>query len=260
MKRRNVLGMLAVIVEIMILIIASRLSIFENYMEIVGAIIFCFITFTTVFCILKNEKEIKLEKEKNKKERLAKLEQEYSNYISLVNEIQTEHLKNIGNIDLEEYGISISTDKDYLLLFEKYVNWISENRIEGKPDTFIEAACLMYSLIKMPRILINKDLVRLGERQGFSIEQSNLINNSQIAFEVALRLISEPSTYYKDEAGRWIEEKHSKVNIIVPDGLIKNNTLYDRILNTIVKDFETAMNYYVIQLSNLLHLIYLNCK
>ena len=49
--------------------------------------------------------------------------------------------------------------------------------------------------------------------------------NLQIALECAFEIISEPITYYQNDSEEWIEEKHSKVKISVPDGIIKKSPL-----------------------------------
>lgn len=255
MRKWNVLGLLTGLLGIIIIIIACQFSIFKNCIWIVIAIIFALTFALGMFCFWKYEKEINNEKEKSKKERLQILRERYADYVSLVNEIRSER---IDDKKLEACEFSIS--EDYLVAYEKYLSWICSNRIEGRPDTFIQAACLMYSLIKKTILpMCVKDDFEINEL-GITMNQFISSINYEIAFEVALKLISEPSTYYKDEHGKWIEQKHPKVNIIVPDGLIKNSSLYHRILNTIAKDFEAGMDYYVMQLSNLLHLIYLNCK
>ena len=233
-----------------------------EWLNIVAAIVLITILVILItFSFYKYDKEIKIEEEKSQKERFQTLRERYADYVSLVNEIRNEKLKEVDDKKLEECGLSIS--EDYLESYEKNINWICKNRIYGKPDTFILAACLMYSLIKkpiLPTCDIDDFVIKELNELKITMNQFIYSTNYEIAFEVALRLISEPSTYYKDEKGRWIEEKHPKVNIVVPDGLIKNSPLYHRILNTIAKDFQTGMDYYVMQLSNLLHLIYLNCN
>ena len=72
------------------------------------------------------------------------------------------------------------------------------------------------------------------------------------------RIISEPTTYYEDNKGLWVEEKHPKVNM-VPKGIIKNSELYERIRSTIYHDEMNDNRTSIMQFSNLLHLVYLNC-
>ena len=92
-------------------------------------------------------------------------------------------------------------------------------------------------------------------------EKIILINlNLEIAISCALEIISEPKTYYIDSNGDWIEEKHPKVDIVVPNGLIRDSKLYDRIKNAIYNDYYADQKTSIMQFSNLLHLIYLNCQ
>lgn len=84
--------------------------------------------------------------------------------------------------------------------------------------------------------------------------------NLNIAINCAFKIISEPSTYYEDDNGKWVEEKYPKVDIVVPDGLIKDSRLYNRIINTIYRDYENNKRTSIMQFSNLLHLIYLNSR
>ena len=154
---------------------------------------------------------------------------------------------------LKVVGIEVVNNNEYLFLLDKYINWVCENRIKGTPDTFIEAACLMYCLIKNPRIKY--------EELGDCFDNMFGIINYRIAWDVALEIISEPTTYYEDKDGKWLPKKHEKVEIVVPEGLIDNNPLYKRILSTIFRDYlNNEMDYYIMQFSNMLHLIYLNCK
>ena len=133
------------------------------------------------------------------------------------------------------------------------MNWICNNRIVGKPDSFIIASCLMYSLISHPVIKINiLDDAKYLEDIRFNI-------NMDIAMNCVFEIISEPSTYF-EEKGIWVEKKHPKVKIIVPKGLIKDNPLYRRIINTIYRDELADKRTSIMQFSNLLHLIYLNSQ
>ena len=84
--------------------------------------------------------------------------------------------------------------------------------------------------------------------------------NIEIAINCALEIISEPKTYYKDTNGNWVEEKHPKVDIVVPNGLIRDYKLYNRIRNAVYKDRYAHQTTSIMQFSNLLHLIYLNCQ
>ena len=54
----------------------------------------------------------------------------------------------------------INIRPEYLISFDNYMDWVSKNRISGKPDSFIIASCLMYSLIDHPIITIKKTEVK----------------------------------------------------------------------------------------------------
>ena len=194
------------------------------------------------------DKKTKLEKKVEENLRLKELKEKYSEYVAIVNETVKKPFKeNISESDLKSCWLSLDIDYYYLFYFEKYLEWISKNRIKGKPDSFIIASCLMYSIIKSP---ILKSEITSQEIEEYI--------NYTIAFESALKVISEPTTYYEDDNSNWIPVKHPKVEISIPNGIIKGSTLYDRIFHTIIIDAEC--DYYVMQLSNLFHLIYLNCK
>ena len=104
----------------------------------------------------------------------------------------------------------------------------------------------------------------LGTRKEYKYCEKLLLTiNCQLAFNIALEIISEPNTFDKDETnGEYIIPKHHpKKNIVVPEGLIQDNPLYNRILRNIVKDYiENSDSRPIMQFANLLHLIYLNCK
>lgn len=198
--------------------------------------------------------EEKIEKSK-KEDKLLSLEEKYANYVLIVEETIAETLANFGlkESDFADKDVFIeSKNKNYLILFEKYINWICKNRIKGKPDSFIIATCMMYALIKEPKWKLRNINSDIDEMQIFCI---NL--NCKIAFDVAIKISSEPSTYYENSIGDWVEEKHPKVNMVVPEGMIKNSPLEERIFHSVAKDFIMGMDLYVMQMSNILHLIYL---
>ena len=165
------------------------------------------------------------EEEKQAREkRLLELEKRYKYYIDLVNAQKRETFKKIDKELLNIFDINIRPE--YLISFDNYMDWVSKNRISGKPDSFIIASCLMYSLI---------------------------------AIGCVFQIISEPITYYEDNL-TWVEEKHPKVNIVVPSGIMKDGTLYQRIIATIYRDELEKKRTSIMQFSNLLYLIYLNCQ
>ena len=184
----------------------------------------------------------------NKNKRLEELKAQDKYYIDLVDRHVKEALNKFKN---ESINVGIDTSLEYLIPFSNNVNWICNTRIVGKPDSFIIASCLMYSLISNPVITINdSDDNEYLKAMVFSI-------NLEMAMSCVFEIISEPSTYFEDN-GIWMEEKHPKVNIVVPNGLIKNSELYQRILNTIYRDELSDERTSIMQFSNLLHLIYLN--
>ena len=187
----------------------------------------------------------------SKQKRLLELEERYKYYIDLVNVQVQETLNKFEKELLSTF--EINTSLEYLISFDDYKEWICRNRIIGKPDSFIIASCLMYSLIDHP-IITTK-----GTEEITELEDIKFTIILDIAMNCALQIISEPSTYYQDNFF-WVEEKHPKVNIVVPKGLIKNSDLYQRIIGTIYRDDLGDKRTSIMQFSNLLHLIYLNCQ
>ncbi len=186
----------------------------------------------------------------NKNKRLQELKTQEKYYIDLVDR----HVKETSNrFKNESLNIDIDTNLEYLISFSNKVNWICNAKIVGKPDSFIIASCLMYSLISHPVIKVhNSDNNEyLQAAISFSINMDAVMN---CVFEI----ISEPITYFEDN-GIWLEEKHPKVNISIPNGIIKDSDLYQRIFNTIYRD-EPDNRTSIMQFANLLHLIYLNCQ
>lgn len=197
----------------------------------------------------------KLEKQKAeaKEKRLLELEEQYKYYIDLVNTQVQEKLNKIKKEFLSAFEINANLNLEYLISFDDYKEWICRNRIIGKPDSFIIASCLIYSLIDHPIITI-KETEEIAE-----LETLKFIINLGIAMGCAFKIIAEPSTYYQDGIF-WVEEKHPKVNIVVPSGLIKNSDLYQRIITAIYYDDVGDKRTSIMQFANLLHLIYLNCQ
>lgn len=186
-----------------------------------------------------------------KQKRLLKLEERYKYYVDLVNAQVQETLNKFEKKLLNAF--EINTSLEYLISFNDYKDWICRNRIVGKPDSFIIASCLMYSLLDHPIITIK------GTQKITELEDIKFSINLDIAMSCAFQIISEPTTYYQDNF-LWVEEKHPKVDIVVPNGLIKNSHLYHRIISTIYVDDLRYERTSIMQFSNLLHLIYLNCQ
>lgn len=157
-------------------------------------------------------------KSTRKKERLIRLEKQYANYISLVYNLAKEHYKD---------GIVIM-DKDFLIAFEDYLNRICREKNIKKPNSFVQAACLMYSLI--------------------SEENVDDADDVSFAMKCALEVSSKPVTYYYRD-GEWVEENHPKVNIVIDKNLL------DSIKNEIVQDYKGRKTS-IMQTANLLHLMY----
>lgn len=245
----------------------AGILLFMKFAPFKGDIIILFVLIITnaivVVHFAEKQSDVKIDKEeKIRKQRIQKLEVKYADYVKVVDEaIQ----KMITNVEKE---VTVPIMKEpighcYLILFEKYLDWICKNRITGKPDTFIIASCLMYSLMNEIMIGANEN-----EIENYDEEIINLVHaiNCQLAFDVALKIISEPITYDKDETnGEYIVPKyHPKKDIVVPEGLIQDSPLYGRIIKNIAKDYITNNDSYndschIIQFSNLLQLIYLNC-
>lgn len=186
----------------------------------------------------------------SRNKRLQELKTQYKYHIELVDKHINITLNKFKN---ESLSVELDTSHEYIISFSNNVNWICNTRIIGKPDSFIIASCLMYSLINNPVIKINmSDDNKYLKSVEFSI-------NLDIAMSCVFEIISEPSTYFLDN-GVWVEEKHNKVNIAVPNGIIKNSELHKRILNTIYRDELSDARTSIMQFSNILHLIYLNCQ
>lgn len=223
------------------------------------AISLIIITITILYAIMvclfikKSYQKEKDEEEKRKKQKLQQLKQEYSDYIHLVDEQTVQTLSKLESIS-NNLKLSVTSQYNYLITFSKHLDWICKNRITGKPDSFIIATCLMYSLIRNPKIITEKSDYEIQELERFMFSI-----NLDIAINCALNLISEPITYY-EENGKWIEEKHPKVTISIPKGIIKNSSLHQRMINAIYQDYHANKMTSIMEFSNLLHLIYLNSQ
>lgn len=215
------------------------------------------ITIVTMYFLVKQSNIESAKEEKLEKQRIQKLEIKYANYVKIVEEA-------IQNMIIKvEKDVPVTILKEpfghhYLISFEEYLNWICKNRITGKPDTFTIASCLMYSLIRK-NMIVTSDIKNYNNK----IEKLLLTINCQLAFNIALEIISEPITFDKDETnGDYIIPKHHpKKNIVVPEGLIQDSPLYNRIIRNIVKDYiANSDSCPIMQFANLLQLIYLKCK
>ena len=190
----------------------------------------------------KKDEKYKGELESN---RLYNLKIQYSKYSFLVNDMVREYLEKMDDKKKEKYGIAIETNYNYLTLFEEKLNWVKTN-VMSNPDSFVIATCLMYSLIESHRLEFQKE--------GFHSEA--MTSNIEIALNCALKIISEPITYYQDDKENWISEKHSKVEIRVPEGIRKDCIIYDSIVNTLMQACIHDIQPNIMQFANVLHLIY----
>ena len=173
---------------------------------------------------------------------VKKLKEENKYYVDLVNK-QTE--KTINELKDNTF-INKDTSCENLISFNYNKDWVCSNRITGKPDSFTIASCLLYSIISKPLIH------HTNTRDNFNI-------NLHIAMNCAFEIISEPITYFQDK-GTWVEEKHPKVDIAIPDGIIKNSDLQSQIESAMYWDECANARTSIMQFANLLHLIYLNCQ
>lgn len=194
---------------------------------------------------IKDDKKQQVERDK----KFQELKIKYKYHIDLINKKVKETLTKFKE---ELVDVDIDTSMEYLISFSKNVDWICDNRITGEPDSFIIASCLMYGLLSNPVIKLNN-----SEQYDFELRAIEKNVNIDMALSCVLEIISEPITYY-EENNTWVEEKHPKVNIVIPKGLIKNNELYQRIQTTILRDELANNRTSIMQFSNLLHLIYLN--
>lgn len=194
------------------------------------------------------DKHLKQQEEaKNKRLQELKVQDKY--YIDLVNKHVNEKMNKFKD---KSQNFNIDTSLEYLIYFSDEVNRISQTKIEGKPDSFILASCLMYSLISRP-------VITIPSKDSEYVKYHILAINIDIAMNCVFEIISEPITY-SEKNGVWLEEKHPKVNISIQNGIIKDSDLCLRIFNTVYHDELSKKRTSIMQFSNLLYLIYLNCQ
>ena len=182
------------------------------------------------------------------RKRIQELEVQYKKYVDIVN-VKVKEILNKYNIDLED--VYIDKSFAYLISFSNKLEWVKNYRITGEPDSFIIASCLMYGII-------GTDVIELKKHDEKTDSDFKKRINIELAMNCALEIISEPITYYEGN-GVWVGAKHPKVIISIPKGLIKEEDLFHRIKKTIYTDDELDNRTSIMQFSNLLHLIYLNC-
>lgn len=227
-----------------------------SWISTIICVIFVFVEAIIMASFVEKQRNIKsINEYKEKQEQIHKLELEYYDFVRIVDETIQQIIPKV------EKDIPVHIQKEdighhYLILFKKYYDWVCKKRITGNPDSFIIASCLMYSLICNCMIVTN-DIKKYNDDVG----QILRVINCKLAFDVALQIISEPTTFDKDENGKYIVKKcHPKKTIVVPEGLIQDDCLYNRIVRNIAKDCIENSNYHpIMQFANLLKLIYLNC-
>ena len=192
----------------------------------------------------------KAQKAEARENQLTKSEKSNKYYVDLVNKQLQETLDRFK----KEFTFVYDTSQEYLICFNDNKEWICQHRIVGKPDSFIIASCLMDSIMEHHLVILK------GDEETAKLKDIEISINIDIAINCALEIISCPSTYYEESPGIWVEKKHSKVDIVVPKGLIKDGELFKRIVATIYCDECVHNRTSIMQFSNLLHLIYLNCQ
>lgn len=228
-----------------------------SWISILIFVVLVFVVAIVTTTFLVKQLNIKEEKEyEEEKERVRKLELEYDDFVKIVDESIQKIISKVQK-DIPVHIQKEDVGHHYLILFEKYYAWVCKKRITGNPDSFIIASCLMYSLVCNCMIITNDT-----KNYNDDVEKILRVINCQLAFNVALQIISEPTTFDKDENGKYIViKRHPKKTIVVPEGLIQDDCLYNKIVRNIAKDYIENSNYQpIMQFANLLQLIYLNCE
>ena len=246
--RKQVIILCSIILSILIFLIL------QNHTVLAISFILIIIIFSLLSLRENND-----EAERQEEEKIRKLERINEDLVGLVRSeavTLTKRLKNSSEtysfIEYNEYNLN------WLLTYNQKLEDITENRINGKPDTFIEASCLILSLVESHYITTDySDL----DVQTAQFRNKLLISiNLELAFSVAFKMIANPVTYVEVSEGNWVKSlSKQNVKISVPKGIIENYPLYDRILRSICNGEDIS----IMQLSNMLHLIYLysrDCK
>ena len=206
---------------------------------------------TTIFSLLslKEDSDEIERQEEIKKRKLALINEDLVKLVKTKAVILTNNLKNDDeSFSFLEYDES---NLNWLLSYNEKLEDIMENRINGKPDTFIEASCLIFALVENNYITTNYSDTdaQTGQIRNKLLNSINL----DLAFKIAFEMISSPITYVEVSEGNWVRSPSKTVKITMPEGIIENYPLYDRILRSICKGEEIS----IMQLSNMLQLIYL---
>lgn len=188
--------------------------------------------------------------EEIREKRLLDLKEKHYNYVKIVDSVIEKNLNSVDNNLKEKYNVKLVQDLNYLRIFEKHFANISKNYIIGLPDTFIEASCLMFALIDCKQISFKLQ----------SNESTELFKiNYQIAFDVALILISCPTVYDLDEkmGKNYLSIKYDCIDIHIPKGLISNDTFFDRFVNSIALNDLYNESCSILSYANFFYLLYL---
>ena len=88
----------------------------------------------------------------------------------------------VYNLDSTEFYSVNYANHDYLFYFKNSLEWVCKNRIaEGKPDSFIVATCLLFSLIKLPIIAAKRNSI---EKIHATLFKLNLYIAMNCVFEI----------------------------------------------------------------------------
>jgi len=176
----------------------------------------------------------------------------------LVNRTAKEFVDRLDPKDRERFQVSIpkveKEDNERYQYYLKLLRQITEKEIRGKPDNFIEAACMCGAIIKYKIVSFN--IIKLSKERPIIVELAFI--NYAIALEVALAMMKEISIY-EERGGEWIEIRSSTDrNIVVPKGIIPNAPLKSRIIHNLAyDDLGYIAEFNPMQFSDTLHLIYL---
>lgn len=193
---------------------------------------------------------IKMVKQQRYEEKLKmeRLQNKYVEYIGIVSEELQKISDRIDQKTIDFFGISFVRTNDYLISFERYLNWVCQNRIGGEPNSFIVATCLMNSLLEHHRIVLKQKKTIHDEIKSV---ESDI--NLEIAMNCVLRIISTPITYTQNQT----EEKLNKVDITFLKKMIKNNKFNREIRKAIIQDHS---NETIVHIAHILYFIYLECQ
>lgn len=208
------------LVAFFIFLIVFGIMIFKIPKIIAGCIVLLFLA----AIIISSYKE-KKEKQKFKSRNKEDYEKEWMQYVDLVNEM----------IDERKYEIN-RLNADWLYTFDQIMYNVATNQylLNRRLNDFDIAACLIYSLTL------------------HNITDENIL----FAFECAKKIVNKPKEYVRDVGFGYkleleVENIFQKVDIDLP-----NEIIIPIIRQYIVRKTERG----IIQLSEYLHLLYLNCK